>query len=367
MNLAYGEENGGQIILGGGGKFDALLMSRRDVEVRVLAIPPVADRDVEGFIGLRLRSVYPGNPKETEFDFRIVRQGAVRQAVVFIARRATVEKYREAAGRRPLVVPWLLLSRQAPKKGDLRTWICNGRWAESLTFHDGLLASSTVRRFARGRRFDLDKEERHGEPGQSGGRIVVAAPAADIEVMERIEGVQYLSLETLPAPRRGEGVFAPRARRSVLPPALRLAALGAAVIVLGLLVFFKEVRTVESHDARLRALITTLEKGNLQVLAIQKEIDDLGARSARLTAQQPRDISLLLSELAAVLGDGARLRSLSVRDDSFQGDAVGTNPLTLMEGFKTHPFFTGMKLAQVVPDPKTGKELFSFSGVFSAR
>jgi hypothetical protein len=121
---------------------------------------------------------------------------------------------------------------------------------------------------------------------------------------------------------------------------------------------------VEAYDARLKTRAASLQAGNSQVLAVQGQIDTLTARAARLDAQQPRDLYLLLSELSAVLGDNALIRSLTVRDDGFQVDAAGTNPLKLMEGFKSRSTFKDIRLAQVVPDPKTGRELFSFSGTF---
>jgi len=368
MSLGFAEENGGIVTVTGGEHFDALLMSRLDFEVRVLEIPPVSDREIETLIGLRLRSVYPGNPRDTAFDFRVVRQGGVNRAVVFIARRATVDAYREAGGRRALLLPYLLLWRRAPRRGDFRAWVWNGTWAEHLVFHDGVLTSSTVRRLARGRRFDLAHEESRLKPGERVGRLVVVARAAEAEGMERLDGVTFTPFESLLGRRRSiDGIFGPRKRKRDLPPASRIAVLAAALLLLGLLLFFKVVRSTESYDARLRAFAAGLQKSNQQVLAVEKEIDELQAQRARLDAEQPRDLYLLLSELSAVLGDNARIRTLSVRDDTFQIDASGVNPLKLMEGFASRPSFSGMKLSQVVPDPRTGRELFSFSGVYHAR
>jgi hypothetical protein len=368
MSLAYGEESGGRITLDGEESFAALLMSRLDFDVRVFDIPPVPDKEVEGLIRLRLRSVYPGNPAETAFDFRVVRRGRVRRAVVFIARRRTVDAYREAAGKRPLLLPYLLLEGRAQREEDLRAWVCNGRWAELLTWKDGVLASSVVRRMTRGRRFDLSSEETRLSAEERTGRLTVVAPAEELQGMEKVDGVSFLSLEALPGPRRSaDGLFAAQGRLPVVPPVARLVGMSAVLLLLGVMAFFKYVGSVEAYDARLKARAASLQAGNSQVLAVQGQIDTLTARAARLDAQQPRDLYLLLSELSAVLGDNALIRSLTVRDDGLQVDAAGTNPLKLMEGFKSRRTFTDIKLAQVVPDPKTGRELFSFSGTFRPR
>ena len=100
---------------------------------------------------------------------------------------------------------------------------------------------------------------------------------------------------------------------------------------------------------------------------MQAEVESLAAERDRREARRPGDLYLLLSELSQALGDGVRLRSLSVRDDNFQGEAVGVNPLALMERFTAHAVFSAMKLSPVVPDGKSGRERFSFSGVFHGR
>ena len=66
-------------------------------------------------------------------------------------------------------------------------------------------------------------------------------------------------------------------------------------------------------------------------------------------------------------GRAARIRSITVRDDSFQLDATGNDPFRLMEGFKARDAFSAMKLSQVVPDADTRRERFSISGVFHDR
>ncbi len=368
MSLGYGEETGGKVELDGTADFDALLMSRLDFEVRVLDIPPVPERDIEGLIGLRLRSVYPGNPRDTAFDYRIVSRGAGGRAVVFVCRRSTVEAYRGAAGRRPLLLPYLLVSHLAPKKGGFRVWVWAGRWAEHLVFDDGALVSSTVRRLARGKSFELAREEERLKPEERTGRLLVVARQDQLPSLSNPGGADVVALESVGLPRRfADGIFAGRRARALPGPAVRLTLLAAAVIVLGLAAFFRLVRAEEAYDGRLRAFAGSLQKSNQAVLAVRKEAEDLAARAARLSAGQPRDAYQLLSDLSAVLGDNVRLRTLTLSEDSFQLQAVGENPLKLMEAFASRPSFSGMRLSQVVPDPRTGMELFSISGVYRAR
>jgi hypothetical protein len=368
MRLGCGEETAGRVSLSGAGPFDALLMSRLDVELRVLEVPPVPKKDLEGLIRLRLRSVYPGNPRETAFDYRLVRHGKTRRAVVFVSQKATVEAYRAAAERRPLVLPYQLISARVPRRGQFRAWFCHEKWAELLVYRDGMLVSSTVRRRTRGKRFDLETEEGRLPAESRTAPFIVVAPAEELERMASIEGAVYLPLESAHAGHgRPDSLFPPAGRKTFLPAAVRTGLLSAAVLVLGLLLLFKYVRQAENRSGCLADLADSLEKGNRESLALQQELDALLAERERLDAEKPRDLYLLLSELSGVLGDAARIRSITVRDDGFQLDATGNNPLRLMEGFKARGAFSDMKLSQVVPDADSLRERFSISGVFHGR
>jgi hypothetical protein len=239
---------------------------------------------------------------------------------------------------------------------------------EHLVFRDGDLVSSSVRRLARGRRFDLAQEEGKLAPEDRTGRLVVVARHEDLGSLKMVDGAEAVSFERLPGPRRrSDGIFAARKRKTLLSPVARLLVLGGAVLLLGLGVFFRLVRSAEAYDARLRATAGDLQRSNRAVIALQKEVSELAARIERLETSEPRDAYLLLSELSTLLGENVSIRTLSLNDDAFQIQAMGTNPLRLMEAFASRASFSGMKLSQVVPDPRTEMELFTISGVFHAR
>jgi hypothetical protein len=346
---------------------DVVLMSRLDFDVQELDIPPLPDGEVEGLIRYRLRSIYPGTPEETSFDFRLFRQGQgrTRRAFVFIARKATIDGYRESAGRRSLFLPLPLLMPAVPRRGDFRAWVVGTTWAEHLCFHDGAPTSSTVRRLPLGTHFDPATEDDCLHPDAVKGPALIVATTEVLSSLQLPEGARVLTLEALSKKlRKGDGLFLEVGRTRKAPAVLRLSALAAAVVVFCILVLLKYVGSVEAHADALHALTLTLEKSGQNVLALQKEIDGLKVERDRLNARTPRDVYLLLSELSVVLGDHARIQSISIQDDNFQVDALGTNALSLMDGFKARPGFKNMRLAQVVPDPQSGRERFSFSGTF---
>ncbi len=110
-----------------------------------------------------------------------------------------------------------------------------------------------------------------------------------------------------------------------------------------------------------------MQNESLRTIAIQKDVEGLTAELAKIQGQKPQDLYLFFSELSAILGSGVTISSVEVNNGNFRIDAVGSNPLRLMEGFAGNPSFSGVKLSQSVPDERSGKERFSFSGVFHAR
>ena len=350
------------------GVVDPLLMSRLDFDVHVLDIPPVPDKEIAGLIKLKLRSVYPGNPQDTAFDYHVVRRGAVRRAIVFVSRRKTVDAYREAAGRRPLVLPYQLILPRVPKKGAFRAWILHGDWAECLVFHDSIPVCSIVKRLTRGTRFDLETGEDSVRADLRSGSVVVAAPAEQLEQMVKRDGAAYLLLEDLrPGRWRPEGLFHPEQHRAVPGHRIRLLVLAAIAVVLGFLLLFKYVSLVEARADRLSKLADSLENSNQKTLDAQRDIGVLRVERARLESLSTSDIYLLLSDLSLVIGQRARIVGMSVRDGSFQLDAVGSDPLELMEDFKRKEVFADITLSQVVPDGTSGRERFSVVGAYHGR
>lgn len=350
------------------GGADLLLMSRLDFDVRVLDIPPVPDKEVAGLIKLKLRSVYPGNPQDTAFDFHVVRRGSVRRAIVFVSRKKTVDAYREAAGRRPLVLPYQLILSRVPKRGVFRAWILQGKCAELLVFRDSILVCSIVKRLVRGKRFELRTEEDSVPEDLRSSAVVVAAPSEQLAQMGKQDGAAYLPLETLHLGRRKpEGLFRPEQNRAFPDHRIRLVILAAAAVVLGFLLLFKYVGSVETRADRLSRLADSLERSNQKTLDAERDTDVLRVERARLESLSTSDLYLLLSELSLVIGQRARIVGMSVRDESFQVDAVGSNPLELMEDFKKKEIFTDIKLSQVVPDDTAGRERFSVTGVYHGR
>jgi hypothetical protein len=358
-----------------GSRTDGLLVSRLDFDLQVLDIPSVPEKEVEGLIKYRLRSIYPGNPAETAFDYRLETDGKLTRAVVFICKKPVLDAYRLAAGQTPLLLPYSLIAGMAKKMRNCRVLFCHRDWTEHLVFRNGLPVSSSARRRAKGKRADpgwIDGEM-SGETREL--PVIVIASELDIADLKialhekTAQSPTFLTFDAiLASQKKPSALFAPHRRESALfAPKARMAALAGAVAILGVLLFIKLVSHAETDVNALKALYSSLESRNRTVLTLQKEVDELNAELSKLQAEKPQDLYALLSELSAVLGGEARIKSMTFQGEAFQVEAIGSNPLKLMEGFKDLPSFRNVRLSQVVPDAVSGKERFSFSGVFHAR
>ncbi len=384
ITLGYGKRSGDGVLLCGledgkpfmeGTRPEGILASRLDFDVQVLDIPSVPEREVEGLIRFRLRSIYPGNPAETEFDYRLETSGKSVRAVIFICRKAVLEAFKTAAAGTPLLLPYSLYAEAARKLKDCRVFFCHREWTEHAVFQGSLPVSSSVKKRGKGRHTDISwADEDQTEEVRALPTVVIASPAdmEDIKASVEEAGARSMTFFTfadfLPSLKKPPELFNPRGRDSgFLKPRTRVLILAASIAVLCALLFIKAVSHAESGVRKLKAVYSSLESRNRTVLTLQNEVDGINAELARLQAEKPQDVYAFLSELSVVLGGEARIKSMTFQGESFQVEAIGGNPLKLMEGFKDHPSFRNVRLSQVVPDAVSGKERFSFSGVFHAR
>jgi hypothetical protein len=168
--------------------------------------------------------------------------------------------------------------------------------------------------------------------------------------------------------RGPEPLFAARKAPFPVPRSLRLE-LGAALVLL--LAFLALKRSVD-HDASqlssLRREMQAVQGLSTQALALAQEIEELKAQSAQLARKRPADPYRVLSELQAVLGPGTRINSFVLDRGSFQMEAVGSDPLRLMEVFKSRgESFENVKLIQIVPLKDSSRELFRITGYAHAQ
>jgi hypothetical protein len=358
-----------------------IMVSRLDFNVQAIELPAMPEKEVEGFLTYRIRSLYPGQPEQTAFDFRLLPRGGKRYAVLSLFRRETLEEYRRLADGKPLFSSLsLLLPLAAARRParDLVVLFWHDAWAETLVLRQGEPPRSFARRRGAGPEAELDQllslaavELSNTEcllvcAGEERGAIQ-AAVAARLAQPDELT-VLLTSLALRRGARGPEPLFAARRARFPVPRGLRLE-LGAALVLL--LLFLAAKRGADRESSQLDSLRRQMQAAQgrtSQVVALEQEVRSLEARAEKLRRARPADPYRVLSELQAVLGAGTRINSFILERGAFQLEAVGPDPLRLMEVFKSRGLaFENVKLIQIVPLKDSSRELFRITGYAHAQ
>jgi len=387
---AFGTRRGGGFALAGfedqqpldpPAEVAGIMVSRLDFDVQAIELPAMPEKEVEGFLTYRIRSLYPGQPEQTAFDYRILARGGKRYALLSLFQRETLEEYRRLAAGKPLfssISILLPLLGPRPSGRDLACLFWHDAWLEALVLREGEPPRSFTAKRGAGPASELDQLLSRAavdlanadcllvcaEREQEQLRELVAARLPEPGALTVLSTTQALGRSARgPAP-----LFAgPRARFPV-PRGLRLE-LGAALVLLLLFLALKRGadRDVSQLDS-LRREMQAAQGRSSQVLALAQEVESLQKRSAALGRTRPPDPYRVLSGLQAVLGKGTRINSFILERGTFQLEAVGSDPLRLMEVFKSgSEDFENVKLIQIVPTKDSGRELFRITGYAHAQ
>jgi hypothetical protein len=336
---------------------------------------------VEGFLTYRIRSLYPGHLEQTAFDYRLLVFEGKRYAVLFLFQRDTLEEYRQAAGGRPLfcsfslLLPLLGLQRAS---ADLTCLFWHDAWVEALVLPEGRPPRTLASKRSGDASADLNQVLSLASADLTGSDCLVICPAQEQETLRdllsgRLADTARLtvlsSAQALLRPARGpEPLFERHRARFPVPRSLRLELAAALILLLLFLAFKRSADRDAAQLASLRQSMQAAQGRSGQVLALQGEIEALKARTAALEGKHPPDPYRVLTELAAVLGPDTRINSFLLERGTFQLEAVGANPLRLMEVFKSRgEAFQRVKLIQIVPLKNTDRELFRITGYANAQ
>jgi hypothetical protein len=353
-----------------------IMVSRLDFDVQIIELPAMPEKEVEAFLSYRIRGLYPGQPERTSFDYRILARGGKRYAVLSLFQRETLEEYRRLADGRPLFSSLSLLLPllgSMPTGRDLACLFWQDTWLEALVLREGQPPRSCVVKRGAGSASELDQllclaaidlskadclavvaERERAELGQ-----LVAARLSEPGTLKLLSTAQALGRSL----RGPAALFTAPKARFPLPRGLRLE-LGAAILLLLLFLAAKRGADREVLElASLRREVQAAQGRSSQVLALEREVQSLEESSAQLGRSRPPDPYWVLSELQAVLGAGTRINSFILERGTFQLEAVGPDPLRLMEVFKTRGrSFENVKLIQIVPTQDSRREQFRITG-----
>ncbi len=352
----------------------ALMVERPDVDIKVVKIPPIKEDEIPSLLKYKLR-IYPGHPEDTVFDYRVLTDKTQKYAVLFIMDKKVLETYQNAAGGKPLFLPYSLVQplRKSYAKPKLSFLFMHDYWIEMLFYNGGVIeSSSVVKREGKlkqnlrklGALFPADREDltcivvcarsEHGE-----------IEKAISEVFDKAVSFEYLHFETLfgSANNRVDYLFFSKRRKGFVHSRWFFALLMlAALFLLGLL-FNKHYVSYQSRFDTLSEQINTMQKRQMATASLQDEVKNLEKKFAELNERIPYNTYQILSELTYILDEDMKITRFALDRGMFQIEAIGRNPLYLMERFKNNGRFQDVKLIQSIPINGTFKERFRVVGI----
>lgn len=354
--------------------FQALMMSRLDFDVKILELPSIPVKEIEGFLTYKISSLYPGQPEETVFDYLKLNKNKKKYAVIFISQKSTLNEYQKIAGGRPLFLPFTLIHSLVNKYAGqgIIFLFWHRLWIEALVFPENEAPTSFVLKRRKNITLDFNRVNKVLPEDIDGFRAVIFCSDQEKELLA--EGINRLAVndeafeihsitETLnKITRKTEFLFAKKKRKGLVQRKVRLQILIAVMLFLGVFLFKRNVDQKEVYFQDLKNYLGLLQKQTLKVISIQGEIDDLQEKLDIIKGKKPIEPYLILSELASILKPGTKIQSFILEKNYFQLEAVGPNPLDLMEIFKVKALFGNVKLVQIVPIKDSDKELFKITG-----
>ena len=353
----------------------AIMASRLDFDVRVIELPAMGEKEAEGFLTYRIRSLYPGQPDQTAFDYRVINRGGKRYAVLFLVQRGTLEEYQKVAGGKPLFASFSVLLPLAGKgrsEGNVTCLFWHDTWLEALVLREGEAPRCFAVKRGGDSAADLSQLATLASADLASADCVAVCSEEEVPALRGLLSARLGesgTLTVLPAQealsRLGKGpdlLFERRKSGPRVPRRLRIQLLLGLTLLLSFLAIKRSVDHDAARLAQLRKELQAVQGRTTQVVALQQEIDALKAQAAVLNKQRPADPYRVLAELRSILQPGTRINSFVIEKGFFQMEAVGANALQLMEAFKDRASFENVKLVQIVPMKSTNLELFRITG-----
>jgi hypothetical protein len=361
--------------LGPSGHFSALMMARPDFDIKSIELPPVSEQDIQNLLKFKLRSLYPGKPDDTVFDYTILSRKNKKYALLFITEKETIETYRNLSNGMPLFLPFTLVKPLIRKYSDENCAFIfyHTRWIEILMIHSGMPVFSSV--INREKSFEINFQKIQTllqESSVDCSLVFICAKEETDALNHAIRGsigpggsYSMVRIEELVGSlnKKSDFLFSERQKKRAVPHTLIIFLFTAIVLTLSILILDKDIRQREAYFEQLENRMRSYEHQTLSMKSLENELKELENHWMELHSRSPVNIYHILSELSSIIEGRAVITYFVIEKDSFQFEAVGQNPLDLMDTFKMNENFQSIKLLQSIPVQGTNKERFKVIGV----
>lgn len=374
-SLRFGRWRDGRVeLLPDGSREDRgpVLLSAADYTIGILDFPPLPEKEIEGAVAFKVRSLYPGNPDASLVHVHAIRlPGAVRASVA-IAQADTLKAYREAAAGGQLVTGWSL--GRPPDKGrrELSYRLILGlRELEAYAYSYALPKTAIA--------IDAPDDMEEGMAavcaeaidslGAGEGALIEAfayrgrAPA--LRSALDANGLQVVVVSDIDALRRaGES---PVFSRPTSPWLRRLAAILPALALFASANFLiaRWASVAEEGAAAYKAAAAGSLSLAERARSTQATLDKLRARLETIRAPASPSPYRILSALRLIGGEGLSISSFVSNGASFTIEASARDPLLLVKRLTDSGRFDKAEISQIRPGGSGG--MFSLSGEYHDR
>ncbi len=302
-----------------------ILLTTNICSCKIMDIPPVGVNELEQIIRYKLSSYYPGNINDLKVDF--IKSG--NKAIVFFIR---LEKLKVIYSENPKckIITTYHLFKNIRDKNGIYVISLDGR-LEVLEYEENELKEV---------RSIIDMEEN---------RIKLEAEEA-VFIAENECSVKNVN-----------SLFLKRKKRNYLLQNIILLTL---IIVIPQIGFYFQVRKDEQYLLKLKTAITEISQKREEMSSSVEEMNNLELEYANLMIKKPMDIYEFISDLSFALGSEVKIESLVLKENSFQMNGRGLDPLVKMERFQDNKLFDSVIPYQVQAIEGSSLERFSLSGEY---
>ncbi|MBN2534027.1 MAG: hypothetical protein JXB88_14150 [Spirochaetales bacterium] len=393
-DIAYAQKNGNDFKLflfsrqeeiAPTGSYKALMMSRLDFSVMVTDIPPVHPSEMGNLLTYKLRSLYPGDPDTTIFDYKVIAKNKQKYAVLFITSRDTIDKYKTIAGNKPLLLPFPAVNKLAKRyeNDNCIFYFWNKNWVDVSIYEKGVFKTSAAIKREKETFLDFLKMKNILPKEYNEYRNIFICFRDELsflqdqsrDLFKNTKHVQFTPVEDTVSlfSQKSDYLFRKKKQTFLFYKKLRIEMLLLPLVLLICLLFNKYI------DNRATYLIT-LRKTLNERIQIYRKIQEYNVKKARLNellAQKPADVFFLLSEISKIFKNETKIRNFEfITKDKTIGVQGGgkkkiikeyhfiikgvtrAETLQYIEIFNKNPYFKNVNIPNV-----SGNE-FHMEGIF---
>jgi hypothetical protein len=351
----------------------AFLVSPLEMPTYLLELPDMKDALIEGEIRSRLKTLYPGDPENTELDYTLWprrKKTEPRIALAHVCSRLTGEMCRGL--QRPLI-PGTTLMRLAMNKAALESALCviaTEEWVEAALFEEARVirygSCPVSSASSEGSPFSFITSFGSGGESGRGAALFIRTGSSD----KRNEETEKALLQFFDPPMvfdinevvskrklKSLGIFNDSRRRS---RELQRRSTGA-LIFLNCVSLLLSLHSVSGRTKLELFKIEKQEKEHRQTLdrakALEDEIAELLARNKTGNQEGKTDPYSIITGLQHCLS-GAWIKSLVIQGDNFDLEAEGADSIAVLQSLQRSDIFSELSLRRASSSPIAGDQFF---------